>query len=330
MKKTIIAAAIATVVAAPAMADVSVSGAVKLTIADIDDDTNNYGPSFNGSQLSFKASEDLGNGLTAFAETTLNTDGMNNAADTANAVATQAAIADTTVAGAVTAQTAANAKNANFGQIKDMKLGVKGGFGTIVAGRMETLTEGAVSSMMDDGASTHAASTQLESGLTGIGRVNAVAYVSPTVNGFHAAVAGTLNSADDSMFQHVDIAAVYANGPLTVKASRVDFDGTDNNVTAIGASYAMGDAKVSAMRTSADAGAATNALATSADDTMLRLDYKMGNNSILLATKDSDVGSDMNVIKLTHKMSKRTAVWIGHRDKDTAADVTHFGMIHKF
>jgi predicted porin len=303
-KKTLIAAAVATLASSVAMADVSVSGAVKLTVGDTDGSAGDYGPSLNGSELTFKASEDLGNGMSAFAQTTIN----NIAAGTAGAPS-----------------------------YKDQKLGLKGSFGTIVGGRMETLTEGAVSSMMDDGASTHEANTQLESSLTNFGRVNALAYISPTVNGVHVAVAGVLdgtnNATDDGdgMFRSTDLLIAYDNGPLSVKASLANLDGTgaaaDTDVTTLAASYKVGDLKLAAMTVKSETDGAA-----SVNDNMYRADYAMGNNVITLGMRDDEAGDDLTTVKLTHKMSKRTALWLGHRSKDAAAagDVTHFGMIHKF
>jgi predicted porin len=303
-KKTLIAAAVATLASSVAMADVSVSGAVKLTVGDTDGSTGDYAPSLDGSELTFKASEDLGNGITAFAQTTIN----NVAAGTAGGPS-----------------------------YKDQKLGLKGSFGTIVGGRMETLTEGAVSSMMDDGASTHEANTQLESSLTNFGRVNALAYISPTVNGVHVAVAGVLdgtnNATDDGdgMFRSTDLLIAYDNGPLSVKASLANLDGTgaaaDTDVTTLAASYKVGDLKLAAMTVKSETDGAA-----SVNDNMYRADYAMGNNVITLGMRDDEAGDDLTTVKLTHKMSKRTALWLGHRSKDAAAagDVTHFGMIHKF
>jgi len=292
MKKTLIAAGIAAVMAAPvAFADVSVSGQVKVTIAD--SDTSDFGPTFDNA-LSFKASEDLGNGLSAFAQITLDTDND-------------------------------KASSAPGGSGKDQKLGLKGSFGTLVVGRMETLTEGVISAKFDDGASAHGGATQLESDITSISRVNAVAYVSPTVNGFHVAAAGVLDGADNGLTAATDLLVAYDNGPLSVVAARASFDAAGvDNITSIAASYSMGDAKVSVGRFDQD----------NETDMVYRLDYKMGNNSLILGHRDDENSADdVTSIKLTHSMSKRTAVWLGHRIKDNAqasGDVTHFGMIHKF
>ena len=300
-KKTLIAAAVATIASTAAMADVSISGQVKVTVAD--NDTSDHAASLDNS-LTFKSSEDLGNGLTGFAQITLDTD-----VDTDTTASAEAAVAST-------------------GTIeKDAKVGIKGGFGTVVIGRMETLTEGAVSSMMDDGGS-HG---NLETGLTSLGRYNAIAYVSPTVNGLHVAAAGTMDGTDSGMFKHTDVLVAYDNGPLSLKAARtsVEAGASDYDVTSLAASYKIGDLKLSALSVEKDVDGGT-----SERDNMYRADYSMGNNSILLGRIDDDTAnSDITTIKLTHKFSKRTAVWIGHRDKGTAiagGDTTHFGMIQKF
>jgi predicted porin len=311
MKKTLIAAAIAAVAAAPvvANADATISGQIKYTLVDTDGG-NDFAPSFDNA-VTVSVSEDLGNGLTAFGSITLDTDAATDTANTAGA---------------------ANTSTNGISNNKDQKLGLKGSFGTFVAGHMETLTEGAVSSMMDDGLSSHSENAQLESSLTAIGRVDALAYVSPTVNGFHVAVAGT-NAADSNRFTNNDIAVVYENGPLTVKASRVDVRDT-YETSVVGASYSIGDAKISAMWVSKDFDAAGTA---DQEDKIYRLDYKLpGNNSIILGLKDVDQESstrgDVTSVKLTHSFSKRTAAYVGHRSKDASGsgDVNYIGMIHKF
>ena len=314
-KKTLIAAAVATLASSVAMADVSVSGQVKTYFVTTDaTSAGNNGKDWapvTDTAIDFKASEDLGNGMSVFAQISLDTDAIN------------ASTTDTTT---------------NQSSEKDSKLGLKGGFGTLVMGRMETLSEGAVSSMMDDGGA-------LESPLiTGFARYDAIAYVSPTVNGLHAAIAGTTNGDaitttdkdGDGMFQHIDFVVAYDNGPLSVKVARADIDAANNStanydVTTIAASYKIGALKVSAMNVEKDFDDTTADLG----DDIYRLDYTMGNNSILLGHRSNDAGTggtsnDLTSLKLTHKLSARTAAWVGVRDVESGADQTHFGMIHKF
>jgi predicted porin len=301
-KKTLIAAAVATLASSVAMADVSVSGQVKTYFVTTDatsagNDGKDWAP-VTDTAIDFKASEDLGNGLTAFAQITIDTD-----VDTDTTASASSAVAST-------------------GTIeKDSKLGLKGGFGTLVMGRMETLSEGAVSSMMDDGGA-------LESSLiTGFDRYDAIAYVSPTVNGLHVAAAGSNDAAAD-MFTNKEVLAVYSNGALSVMASHVDVKDTQA-MNSLYASYAIGDAKISAMTVDTDYDLATE---TDLRDNIIRLDYTMGNNSLLIINKDADAANaDRTAVKLTHKFSKRTAAYVGVRNNDgTTEDETYVGMITKF
>ena len=284
-KKTLIAAAVATVASTAAMADVTVSGQVKYTLTDTANSTSDWSPA-SDNDITVKSSEDLGNGLTTFAQITLDTDSTTSVLQ------------------------------------KDAKLGIKGGFGTLVMGRMEYLVEGAFSSKMDDG------SGKTESNqITGFDRANAVAYVSPTVNGLHVAAAGSNGAAAD-MFTNKEVLAVYSNGALSVMASHVDVKDTQA-MNSLYASYAIGDAKISAMTVDTDYDAAAT---TDLRDNIIRLDYTMGNNSLLIINKDADAANaDRTAVKLTHKFSKRTAAYVGVRNNDgTTEDETYVGMITKF
>jgi len=287
-KKTLIAAAVATVASTAAMADVTVSGQVKYTLTDTANSTSDWSPT-SDNEITVKSSEDLGNGLTTFAQITLDVDANNDAAGAGE---------------------------------KDAKMGLKGGFGTLVMGRMEYLVEGAFSSKMDDGGGK----TESDQ-ITGFARTNAVAYVSPTVNGLHVAAAGSNGAAAD-MFTNKEVLAVYSNGPLSVMASHVDVKDTQA-MNSLYASYAIGDAKISAMTVDTDYDAAAT---TDLRDNIIRLDYTMGNNSLLIINKDADAANaDRTAVKLTHKFSKRTAAYVGVRNNDgTTEDETYVGMITKF
>jgi predicted porin len=299
MKKTIIAAAIATVIAAPAMADVSVSGVVEQTFTDTDSVTDTGLASGTDSGLTFKASEDLGNGLTAFAQISLDTDNQDEEEREGNSE-------------------------------KDSKVGIKGGFGTVVVGRMEDFTEGVMAATM-----TLNGTGAIELGGNATRNNGAVAYVSPTVNGFHAGVAGytAAITGEDDNFDATDIIVAYSNGPLTVMASQESMSAataaaldTDEETTSFAVKYGMGDLSAAALFVNRDAGA------TDSDDVMLRVDYKMGNNKITLAHADDESADNKIVgLELTHSMSKRTSAYVGMTDADAAnTDTTYFGMIHKF
>ncbi len=287
MKKNVIALAVAAALAAPmaAQADVKISGQIKVAVSDVEDSTTTqFGPSFDNS-FAFSSSEDIGGGMKAMGKLVIDADAS--------------------------------------GSQKDAYVGIAGGFGTVIAGRMETLAEGKISSMMDDGMSSHGADAQLETAATAIGRVNAVAYVSPNFNGITVAVAGVLDGTDSDMFTHKDMALFYSAGPLAVSAgytATATGSGLGSDLKQVGASYTMGAAKVSGLYTAN----ADNA------DTAVRLDYKMGNNSFLVGFKTAEFGGDVTSLKATHSFSKTAAVWAGYRDKADAGNVLHFGMIKKF
>ena len=308
MKKTLIAAAVASVAsvaAAPvAMADVSVSGIVEQTFTWTDSSTaatdEMLGSSDNN--LHFKASEDLGNGMTAFAQISLDTDD------------------DTT---------------------KDEKVGLSGSFGTVVVGRMEDFSESKVLAMVDV-----FGSGGVELGGDNAGRQDSgMAYVSPSFNGLTIGVAGyalndTANDIDN--IDATDIALMYSNGPLKVNISQekyVDDNGSDDEkILSVGVGYTMGDLGLNVVYQDLDN--AGNTAANDHQDTMVTATYKMGNNTIKVGwNKDelTDGSTDNNTtaLELSHSFSKRTTAYIGMTSDDYATsanetDTTYIGLQHSF
>jgi len=291
MKKTIIAAAIATVVAAPAMADVSISGKVESILTSTDSANMVM---TQDAKLAFNASEDLGNGMSAFATIVVDTDDM---------------VADTT----------------NTDDVQDQKVGISGGFGTIVMGRMEDFTESKVLSMVDvfGGGS-------VELGTDNAGRLNgATAYVSPSFNGLTVGVAGySLGDGDD--FDATDIALMYSNGPLAVNIAVEDMDDYSAKAlttTTAGIKYTAGDLAVAAVWQDIDTVSGTDT-----DDSMVTAVYNMGNNSIAIGWNDDESEAENDtVVELRHKFSSRTRAYIGVKDSDTdTEDTQYLGLEHSF
>jgi len=303
MKKTMIAMAVAGVVAAPiASADVKISGVVEQTFTDTENDTNGMDTStFN--MLNVTASEDLGNGMTAFAK-------YNHL----------------TTAGTNTGETNG-----------DQVVGISSSMGTIVAGTMEDFTEGKIMSMMTlEGAPSHTIELAGNAGRT----PGALAYISPTVNGLHVGVAGYAGSgaANTDTFDATDVAIFYDNGPLSLKVAQETLNkdvagsasGVDQKTNSFGASYTMGDLKFSALHVSRnDQGGVAGA---DSDDFMARVDYTMGNNKITVANADDDdANADYTAVELIHSFSGRTSAYVGHLSNDvTNNDSTYAGIKHKF
>ena len=290
-KKTLIAAAVATVASTAAMADVSISGKVESTLTSTDSANMVM---TQDAKLVFKASEDLGNGMTASAVIVLDTDEM---------------IADATSTTMTQNQTVA----------------ISGGFGTVVMGRMEDFTESKVLSMVDV-----LGGSSVELGGDNAGRQNgATAYVSPAINGLTVGVAG-FSLADGDDFDATDIALMYANGPLAINLAVENMD--DYSVkalttTTLGVKYTVGDLSVAAVMQDIDTVSGTDT-----DDAMVTAVYNMGNNSVAIGWNDDESEAENDtVVELRHNFSKRTRAYIGVKDSDTdTEDTTYLGMEHSF
>jgi len=304
MKKTIIASAIAAVVAAPAaFADVTISGNVNMEILDQDASTG-WDNSTN-TDLVFKASEDLGNGMKAGMKYHMfHDDGSDSVADTS--------------------------------------VNLSGDFGTITAGRMETFNM-AYFHGFAAGDAAHDMTLEDTTGVQGRG--NAVAYVSPSFNGLTVGLssvidAGAANSGTDS--DDVDMQEImvkYSNAGLTVAAGTTKHKGgsaSDEEITNIAVSYTMGDLKLAVLDRSVENSDGSVNTSTSAegdnDLTTVSATYKMGNNTLYAGVTDSDDGQDGDwVVSLKHSLSKRTSVYVAAKNDDSDDNTdTLIGMKHSF
>jgi predicted porin len=302
MKKTIIASAIAAVVAAPAaFADVTISGMVNMERLD-----NGAGTGANFStntDLVFTASEDLGNGMKAAMKYHYTNDD--------GGMTTAQAVADTSVT-------------------------LSGDFGALTVGRMETINQ---SYFHPFAAGDAAHDMTLEDANGQQGRVNAVAYASPSFNGLTVMgalvqmTAGT-QGVDTNDTDATEIAAKYSNGGLTVAAGRTIHKGSvaDETITNIAASYNMGDLTFAILnRDVEDDG---NVLNADNELTTVSVKYAMGSNTLYAGFNDSDDGQDGDyVVSFAHNLSKRTSAYVAYKHDDDAADdngQTLIGLQHTF
>jgi predicted porin len=157
MKKTLVAAAVAAVVAAPAasFADVKIGGNVIQEFVSDGDETGSKEDGLESKaavDLVFSVSEDLGNGMSAFAKihTLRDNGGSGNA---------------------------------------DQVVGLKGDFGTLVVGRMEDFSEGKVAAMAATD-SSDALSIEPNGSFNTGRNEGGIAYISPSFNGLTFGVAG--------------------------------------------------------------------------------------------------------------------------------------------
>ena len=328
-KKTLIAMSLAAVTGS-AMADVAVAGRVEQTFTKTDSATAATDQWIGGTDnnIVFNVTEDLGNGLTAFAKVALDVDAT-------DATGTAAHSHDIDVPTSSTTTNDAASTSAATTEQSDMIVGIKGSFGTVMAGHFEAFVEGKLASTMS--MNGHAS---IEQSSTNAGRTdNGVAYISPTVNGIHVGIGGYATADETEAFDAKEIAVFYANGPLSVSVAQQKLNdtlagtGLARKTTALAASYTMGDAKVSYLRMSNN-----DVDGVDSDDNSYRLDYTMGANKVTVGHLDDEsntsataAANDITSIELTHNFSKRTQVYIGMTDQDTAnSDTTYLGMQHSF
>ena len=306
MKKTIIAASIAAVVAAPAaFADVSISGQINQEFFDLDSSTTGIGSERNA-DIVFSASEDLGNGMKAFAKMVTTFDDNSSAAtsDTADGSGTTAGM---------------------MAQGSTQIVGLSGDFGKITFGKSETFIESKVAASAANDAS-EGISNEVATGLGGSAEAT-VEYTSPSFNGFTVVASGrgTTDSSDD--LDTTSIGFNYSNGPLTVMAAQASAEDTaDTEDTVVAAHYKMGDIKVGVVHAEVEASGATT------DETWYGASYTMGANTFSISTKSSDTaGAEDDIFSVKHAMSKNVNVYLVHVNDEAAnSDKTAVGMQVKF
>jgi predicted porin len=352
-KKLLAAAVAAAVVAAPAaFADNVVYGKFHTSIdmVDADDEQDNWQMDSRASRLGFKGSEDLGNGLKAIYQIEL---GFN---------------AD----GGGTGQVGGS--SGLGGSSRNTFVGLAGGFGTFLVGRHDTPMKvafyAAGNERLGDSAidlNLSSSLTPSKSGLSPIGvfseyRANdAIAYVSPNLSGFSAAVAvipgeddGVTpgNGGRDGLADHYSLGLMYKGGGLRASGGYQMTDpgtgaGVDKQKTLqLGGSYAFGAFSVGAQYEDTD----NFAFVDGDEYTAWALTGKatFGNNAISLVYTDSELdvdgGSSIDTrgwgIAAEHNFSKRTQVYAAYaadsRDNyqadgsDQDVDMFSIGLVHSF
>jgi predicted porin len=308
-KKTLIAAAVATMASSVAMADVKIGG--KVEQQQQKSEAGEWS-GWSDVRLTVSGDEDLGNGMSAF-------------------FMFQDEMGLRTGAGA---------------QQYDQLVGLKSSAGTLIMGKVEDFTESKVMSMTDKtmGAGGVEIGANLGRNEGAIAYVSpSFSGLTVGVAGYALSDSG----GDQDAFDAVDLGLMYSNGPLSVNvafendkraataatAATAAFDSGDS--TSIGASYAMGDMTVAATFQTTEFDTAGKA---DEDDTSIALTYAMGNNKLVLGWNDNETSAaavvtdtNSNVIELQHSFSKHTAAYVNFYNSDVAdADTTSFGLQHTF
>jgi len=361
MKKTLIAAGISAVLAAPAaMADTTVYGKVRMSVNNIDKDANtsdSWAMTSHASRLGVKGSEDLGNGLTAIygLEFQVNVDTEDNVVDgqtltTTGSITSVQSGALTLTTTNFTADTTTPSLTA-----RNQYVGLKGGFGTVLVGRHDTPYKMAGSAALfnDTIADEQKANDGIIQRNFETRAANAIAYITPTVNGLHAAVAvvpgeetsttaGT--AVADGLSDAISAVVVYENGPLKASYAYESYDkefGTgrtaDQTGKKLNVSYGMGDITLAGTMEKID-----DTDGTENDAWLLSAKYKMGANDLLISYGEYDDDDnnamsytaangdfDMLNVGVAHNFSKRSQIMAIYTesDADTAnTDKTGFAI----
>ena len=300
MKKTIIASAIAAAVAAPAaFADVSISGQINQEFYTVEDGDLS---SDRNADLVFSASEDLGNGMKAFAK-------MSITMDTGSAGASQTSAN----------QSDAGDEEPGIEAGSTQVVGLTGSFGTVTFGKQELLIESKVAAMAANDASDFL-SNEVDTAIGGAAEAT-VTYVSPSFNGLTlglGATADTSGASDD--LDDTEIMLQYSNGPLLARVGMAADDSAGQDDTVIGVQYTMGDLTLGVVSQRSDV--------ANGDEMWVGAKYAMGANTIAISSNSSDdSANDDRIISLSHAMSKNVSVYVAHESDGSAnADTTVAGM----
>jgi hypothetical protein len=282
MKKTIVAAAVAAVFAAPAMADVKISGNVYLEAGE----ANQVATDYVNTDLFFVSTDDLGNGMTATTKIQMVNDGAT--------------------------------ETNSSGDRGERSLAISGDFGEIKGGLMESYTESAVAAMAANDPSHNVSNELSDSNVSGYNAGHR--YTSPSFNGVkviaetfpgqfstvgveysgngltvkYAQEKGSTNTLDVDTF-----AVSYKFEGLTATMVNSD-DSSGQDQTWYGVSYNMGPmtAAYSVLNGNGDSGA------TDDGDSTLSLAYALSKSTtayVAMENDDSANTQDKTLVGVVHK-----------------------------
>jgi predicted porin len=345
MNKKLIAAAIAASVAAPAaFADnVTVYGKVRQAVQDYDRGTTDMIEIVDmASRLGFTGSEDLGNGLKAVWKMEFGVD----ISDSSGATDEDEFSGDTF-----------SARNAF--------VGLAGDFGTVVIGRHDTplkLSTGALDYFGDTTADNNSRWTE---DLQDRRADGTLAYISPTFNGLHAAVALVPgeNTLADGLADAYSAAVIYSNNGIHAS---IAYEAGDKDITNLttgdatvgdlaqwraGLGYSGNNFKVGVVYEDQEIeNASGGADIADIERLVVAASYTMGNNVIKAKYFDVDVNNtsagvrsalsvdddhDGFAIGVEHNFSKRTQAQLVYVDSDSSTssedtDVLSLQLNHSF
>ena len=323
MKKSLIALAVMAASSA-AFAGADVYGQARIAYTDTNTATGDI--SNQASRIGVKGSEDLGGGLTAVY-------GFEWGVNLGTSGATT--VAPSTAATAVTE----HAVTDNGLSARNQFVGLKGAFGTVLAGNHDTPYKlgGSADVFGDTAADSQGGGTGIIGRNTLDNRAaNAIAYISPDWNGFHFAAAGVTRDANTtgaSALAATSYVLVYANGPLKATLGQETFKDAQRG-TKLNVSYKIGD--IGLGYTHEDSKTSPTAAKDKAD--LMSVTYGMG--PITLAAQygkfNDDATADVKrtTVGVVYALSKKTNAALAYTkdDNQTAADTnaTTLQLNHSF
>jgi len=337
MNKKLLAFAVAAAFAAPMVANadsgnVQIGGVVKMSVDSLDGKdasgkgmTREWNVSTNSTNIWFKGSEDLGNGLKAVWQMT-NYVGMGD-----------------------------TGKETNTWTSGNSFAGLAGGFGTVVLGKHDTPFKilGRKVDLFSDQIGDSRNLISAGGATWDLRPDNVIAYISPTYSGFHAAVAHVTNvtsvgdgaagkgAATDATIDAWSALGIYENGPITAglayeRHNLSNSNGMINDETAwrLAGGYNFGAGKVNALWQRVNDIGGTN---TDRSTWSLGGSLKVGSGDAKLqytragdVSGTSETGANMWSLGYDHHLSKRTDVYaaIAKTSNDSAASFSAYGGGH--
>lgn len=345
MNKKFLSLAVAAAMAAPMAAqaqDVTLYGKAHLAVSNYSvGNALNAGQDFwdlasHESRIGVKGSEDLGNGMKAIFKMEFQVRMADDATTSANVIN--------------------NGDVARQMTGRNMYVGLAADWGTFLMGRHDTplklstasldVFDGTIADYNGNaadnaegvGAGNLLADTDNAS-FSNVRADNAIAYVSPNMNGLtiaaaivpsgNATVTGSNNNAADGLAEAVSIAAIYSNGPFFATLARTDYssdivataNNTDAEITRAGLGYTANNFHVNFVYEDIDTSAVLGADATT---WQLAGTYTFGNNVVKASYRTREnqgVNNDVDqwALGIDHNLSKRTKVYAVYTDVSAEA-----------
>jgi predicted porin len=326
MKKNLIALAVSAAMVAPVavMADVKVYGIGQVELTQYDpqadgDSTTDVHDNHGMGRVGVKASEDLGNGMTAIVGFEFKADSSDNNTDGVSCSADSTSTTDEAGETITTDTTCSTSGSASLTG-RDSYVGIKGGFGTVMGGRLKSPYKYAGGVKYDAFVAT-ALQARGNGGMTSgaYGHSSFLSNMLGYSNKFGPIKFDAVYSPETDK-EAMALSAKYNQGGIEAFVALVDYSGTDAatddySATKVGGSFKTGPHKIMLQIEDTDKDG------YAVGYTFLGYQMKMGNNTLVLQYGMQDEDNDSKDTTYTtlgayHNFSKMTSLFGGYRNKD--------------